>query len=93
LGVNESRLRSAEAIGNPWCLVCVASSLLHLTCLPAVPHRTTGLIQTLGDACRQQGRALLQRLLVFVHDQWSPGVTADHVLARIFAKQQGIVLL
>jgi hypothetical protein len=34
LGFNEYRLRSAEAIGKHWCLVFVASSLLHLTCLP-----------------------------------------------------------
>jgi hypothetical protein len=93
LGFNEYRMRSAEAIGKHWCLVFVAYSLLHLTCLPAVPDRTKGLIQTIGDACRQQGRALLQRLLVFVHDQLSQGVTADHVFARIFAKQQGIVLV
>ena len=65
LGFNASRMRSAEAIGTHWCLVCVAYSLLHLTCLPAVPERTRGLIQTLGDACRQQGRALIQQLLVW----------------------------
>ena len=53
-------MRSTEAIGKHWCLVFVAYSLLHLTCLPAVPDRTKGLIQTIGDACRQQGRALLQ---------------------------------
>jgi hypothetical protein len=93
LGFNEYRMRSAEAIGKHWCLVFVAYSLLHLTCLPAVPDRTKGLIQTIGDACRQQGRVLLQRLLVFVHDQLSHGITADHVFARIFAKQQGIVLV
>jgi hypothetical protein len=93
LGFNEDRMRSVAAMGKPWCLVVVASSLLHLTCRPAVPDRTTGLIQTIGDACRQQGRALLQRLLVCVHDQLSQGVTADHVFARIFAKQQGIVLV
>ena len=93
LGLNGYRMRSIEAIGKHWCLVFVAYSLLHLTCLPAVPDRTKGLIQTIGDACRQQGRVLLQRLLVFVHDQLSQGVTADHVFARIFAKQQGIVLV
>ncbi len=69
LGFHESRMRSAEAIGKHWCLVCVASSLLHLTCLPAGPGRARSLIHTIGDACRQQGRALLQKLLVFVHDQ------------------------
>jgi hypothetical protein len=84
-------MRSIEAIGKHWCLVFVAYSLLHLTCLPAVPDRTKGLIQTLGDACRQQGRALLQRLLVFVHDQLSHGATVDHLFGQLFAKQRGMV--
>ena len=91
LGLNEYRMRSIEAIGKHWCLVFVAYSLLHLTCLPAVPDRTKGLIQTIGDACRQQGRALLQRLLLFVHEQLSHGVTADHLFAQLFAKQRGLV--
>jgi hypothetical protein len=93
LGVNEYRMRSAEAFGKHWCLVFVADSLWHLTCLPAVPDRTKGLIHTSGDAGRQQGRAVLQRLLVFVHDPWSQGATADHVFAQLFAKQRGIVLI
>ena len=91
LGFNEYRIRSAEAIGKHWCLVFVAYSLLHLTCLPAGPDRTKSLIQTIGDACRQQGRALLQRLLVFVHDRLSQGAPIDHVFAQVFAKQRGIV--
>jgi hypothetical protein len=91
LGFDADRMRSTEAIGKHWCLVFVASSLLHLTCLPAVPARTRGLIQTIGDACRQQGRALIQKLLRFVHDQLSHGVTADHVFAQLFAKQRGMV--
>jgi hypothetical protein len=93
LGFNEYRMRSAEAIGKHWCLVFVAYSLLHLTCLPAVPGRTWGLIQTIGDACRQQGRALLQRLLLFVHDQLSHGATVAQVFTQVFAKQQGEVLV
>ena len=91
LGFNEYRMRSIEAIGKHWCLVFVAYSLLHLTCLPAVPDGTQGLIQTLGDACRQQGRALLQRLLVFVHDQLSHGATVDHLFGQLCAKQRGMV--
>jgi DDE superfamily endonuclease len=91
LGLNGYRMRSIEAIGKHWCLVFVAYSLLHLTCLPAVPDRTKGLIQTIGDACRQQGRALLQRLLLFVHEQLSHGVTVDHLFAQLFAKQRGLV--
>jgi hypothetical protein len=93
LGFNEYRMRSAEAIGKHWCLVFVAYSLVHLTCLPTVPDRTRGLIQTIGDACRQQGRALLQHLLVFVHDQLSRGATIDHVFSRLFAKQRAIALV
>jgi hypothetical protein len=93
LGFNEYRIRSAEAMGKHWCLVFVAYALLHLTCLPAVPDRTKGLIHTLGDACRQQGRALLQRLLLFVHDQLSQGALIDQVFAQVFAKQQGMVLV
>jgi hypothetical protein len=91
LGLNGYRMRSIEAIGKHWCLVFVAYSLLHLACLPAVPDRTQGLIQTIGDACRQQGRVLLQRLLLFVHEQLSHGVTADHLFAQLFAKQRGLV--
>jgi DDE superfamily endonuclease len=90
LGFNAYRMRSTEAIGKHWCLVFVAYSLLHLTCLPTVPDRTKSLIQSIGDACRQQGRALLQGLLGFVHDQLSHGSTVDHVFARLFAKQRGI---
>ena len=93
LGFNEYRMRSAEAIGKHWCLVFVAYSLLHLTCLPAVPDRTKHLIQSIGDACRQQGRAGLQRLLVFVHDQLSHGATVDHLFGQLFAKQRGMVLV
>jgi hypothetical protein len=93
LGFNEYRMRSIEAIGKHWCLVFVAYSLLHLTCLPTGSDRTRGLIQTIGDACRQQGRALLQRLLLFVHEQLSRGVRVDQVFAQIFAKQRAIVLV
>src|SRR5215475_7517225 len=91
LGFNEYRMRSTEAIGKHWCLVFVAYSLLHLTCLPARPERTGSLIQTLGDACRHQGRALLQQLLLFVHDQLSRGATIDHVFGLLFAKQRAMV--
>jgi DDE superfamily endonuclease len=91
LGFNEYRMRSIEAIGKHWCLVFVAYSLLHLTCLPTGSDRTRGLIQTIGDACRQQGRAVLQRLLVFVHDQLSQGAQVDRVFERLFARQRGMV--
>ena len=91
LGCNEDRMRSAEAIGKHWCLVFAAYSLLPLTCLPAVPDRTKNLSQAIGDACRPQGRALLQQLLVFVHDRLSSGVTVDHVFAYLCAQKRGRV--
>ena len=84
-------MRSAAALGNHWCLGFVASSLWHLTCRPAVPERTQGLIHTSGDACRQQGRALMQPRLVFVHQRLSQGPPADHGFAQVCAKQQGMV--
>jgi hypothetical protein len=90
LGCNDYRMRSAEAMGKHGCLVVVASSRLHVTCRPAGPDRTRGLIHTLGDACRQQGRALLQKLLVFAHDQLSHGATIDQLfgLLRTFGERQ-----
>jgi hypothetical protein len=91
LGLNEYRMRSAEAMGKQWCLGFVAYSLLHLTCLPAGPGRTWGLLRTIGDACRQQARALLQKLLIFVHDQLSQGAPMDQVFAQVFAKPRGMV--
>jgi hypothetical protein len=93
LGCNEYRMRRAAAIGTHGCLVVVASALWPLTCLPAGPERTKGLIHTLGDACRQQGRAVLQRRLRFVHDPWSHGTTVAQVFTQFFAKQQGTVLV
>jgi hypothetical protein len=93
LGFHEYRMRSAEAIGKHWGLVCVAYSLLHLTCLPAGPDRTRGLIPTMGAACRQQGRALLQSLLVCVHAQLSPGASIAQVVDQLFAMQRGEVLV
>jgi hypothetical protein len=92
LGFNAYRMRSAEAIGKPWCVVFVAYALWHLTCLPAGPDRTQGLIHTMGDACRQQGRMLLQKLLLFVHERLANGITPDHLFAQLFAKQRGMVL-
>jgi hypothetical protein len=79
-GFNDYRMRSAEAIGTQGGLVVVAYALVHLTGLPTVPDRTRDLIHTMGDACRQPGRALLQKLLGFAHDHRSHGTTAEDIL-------------
>jgi DDE superfamily endonuclease len=93
LGFNAYRMRRIEAMGKHWCVVFVADSLWHLTCLPTGSERTRGLIQPMGDACRQQGRALLHRLWLFVHEQLSRGVQVDQLLAQILAKPRAIVLV
>jgi hypothetical protein len=93
LGFKEYRMRRAEAIGKHWGLVVVAYALLHLTCRPAGPGRLQGLIHPIGDACRPPGRAVLQKLLVFVHDQLSQGAPIDQVVAQVFAKQRGMALV
>jgi len=68
LGLDEYRMRSAEAIQKHWCLVFVAYSLLHLACLPTslIPGKGKILshpIKTIGEVCRQQGQRLIEELM------------------------------
>lgn len=91
LGLDEYRMRNAEAIQKHWCLVFVAYSFLHLDCLPPSPTKGNLPIKTIGEACRQQAQALIQALLLDVHDQLQQGRSAPDVFARLFAKQ-GVVL-
>jgi len=88
LGLDEYRMRNAEAIGKHWCLVFVAYSLLHLDCLPPSPTKSGLPIKTIGEACRQQAQALIQALLLWVHERLQRGQKPDEVFAYLFAKQQ-----
>ena len=88
LGLDEYRMRSAEAIQKHWSLVFVAYSFLHLDCLQssfdsksALPHKT------IGEACRQQASALIQALILSVHHALSEGESIETVFQRLFAKQ------
>lgn len=92
LGLAEYRMRSAEAIGKHWCLVFVAYSFLHLECLPPSPTKGNLPTKTIGEACRHQAQALLQKLLLYVHDQLCQGAKIAEVFATVFAKQ-GVVLV
>ena len=92
LGCNEDRRRSAEAMGQHGGLVVVAASRRHVTCLPAGPDRTRGLLHTRGDAWRQQGRAVRQNRWGLAQDPWSHGATLDQLCGPIFATQRGLVL-
>jgi hypothetical protein len=91
LGLDEYRMRHAEAIQKHWCLVFVAYSLLHLDCLPPSPTKSCLPLKTIGEACRQQAQALIQALILQTHERLQQGHKAQDVFARLFAKQQVMV--
>jgi len=90
LGLDTYRMRSAEAIEKHWCLVFVAYSFLHLACLPPPLAHGVVPLRTIGEVCRQQTVALLQKLLLYTHDRLLGGVTIEDVLTSLFAKHQGL---
>ena len=81
-------MRSAEAIGKHWCLVFVAYSFLHLTCLRSSLAKGSNPVKTIGEACRQQAQVLIEQLLLYVHERLLNGQTAEAVFAHLFAKQR-----
>ena len=87
LGLNEYRMRSAEAIKKHGCLVCVAYSFLHLACLPPPLIRASLPVKTIGEACRQQAQALIEAVILYAHEQLQRGQHVIEVFARLFAKQ------
>lgn len=87
LGLNEYRMRSAEAIKNHWCLVFVAYSFLHLACLPPAVTKVSLPVKTIGEACRQQAQALIEAVILYAHGQLQRGQQAKEVFARLFVKQ------
>jgi SRSO17 transposase len=93
LGLDEYRMRDAEAIQKHWCLVFVAYSLLHLDCLPPSPTKSRLPIKTIGEACRQQAQALIETLILQTHKRLQQGQPAHEVLALLFAKQQVIAAI
>src|SRR6266851_1614608 len=88
LGLDEYRMRSAEAIGKHWCLVFVAYSFVHLDCLPPSPTKGNRPLKTIGEACRQQAQALVQALILYAHERLQLGQRAEDLFASLFAKQQ-----
>jgi hypothetical protein len=91
LGLDTYRMRNAEAIGKHWCLVFVAYSLLHLDCLPPSPTKGSFPLKTIGEACRQQAQALMQALILYVHERLQLGQKAEDLFAYVFAKQQTVM--
>ena len=88
LGLDEYRMRNAEAIGKHWCLVFVAYSFLHLDCLPPSPTKGSFPVKTIGEACRQQAQALMQALILYAHERLQLGQRAEDIFAYLFVKQQ-----
>lgn len=93
LGLDEYRMRTAEALQKHWGLVFVAYSLLHLDCLPPSPVEGKGQgpahpVKTIGEACRQQAQALIEALILGAHDLLQQGQPAAEVFAKLFAKQR-----
>jgi hypothetical protein len=81
-------MRTAEAFQKHWSLVFVAYSFLRLNCLelshvkgPALP------LKSIGEVCRQQGQALVQSLILMVHDFLNAGESVDNVFRLLFSKQ------
>jgi SRSO17 transposase len=91
LGLDEYRMRNAEAIGKHWCLVFVAYSLLHLDCLSPSPTKGSSPLKTIGEACRQQAQALIQALILYAHERLQLGQSAEDIFAHLFAKQQTVI--
>jgi SRSO17 transposase len=91
LGLDEYRMRNAEAIKKHWCLVYVAYSFLHLDCLPPSPTKGSLPLKTIGEACRQQAQALIEALILYAHEQLQRGQQAVDIFATLFAKQQPVM--
>jgi hypothetical protein len=87
LGFDEYLMRDAEAIGKHWCLVFVAYSLLHLDCLPSPLTKEQQPIKSIGEACRQQARALIEALIIKAHKMIQNGKDAKAVFDSLFSKQ------
>lgn len=89
LGLNEYRMRKAEAIKKHWCLVLVAYWMLRLDCLRASPIKEKlHPIKTIGEVCRQQGQAVMESLIMYSHKLLIEGKSATEVFSNLFAKQR-----
>ncbi len=88
LGLDEYRMRFAEAIQKHWSLVFVAYSFLHLDCLAAsLPKKSSLPLKSIGEAVRLQTQSLIQDLILFAHDALLKGQSVQQLFAFLFAKQ------
>lgn len=87
LGLDEYRMRNAEAMPNHGCLVCVAYACLPRDCLPSSPTTGSFPVKTIGEACRQQAQALIEGLILSAHKCLALGQRAEDLFTSLFAKQ------
>ena len=92
LGLDEYLMRNAEAIGKHWCLVFVAYSLLHLDCLPPSLAQGDLPIKSIGEACRQQAQALIEKLILYTHERLQQGHEMQVIFTDLFAKQRAAAI-
>lgn len=91
LGLDEYRMRLAEAIQKHWSLVFVAYSFLHLDCLAAsLTKNLSRPLQSIGDASRRQAQSLIQDLILFAHHALLNGQSVQQLFTFLFAKQQAL---
>lgn len=89
LGLNEYRMRTAQAFQKHWSLVFVAYSFLHLDCLTAsLPKKQSLPYQSIGQAARQQAQFLIQDLLLYATNSLTSGHSVQQLFHTLFAKQQ-----
>lgn len=89
LGLDEYRMRTAQAFQKHWSLVFVAYSLLHLDCLTAsLSKKQSDPIKSIGEAARQQAMFLIQDLLLYAHGVIESGQSVHHLFEILFAKQK-----
>ncbi len=88
LGLDDYRMRDIKAIQKHWSLVFVAYSFLHLDCLPNSHGQKSAFpSKSLGQAVRQQGRFVIEALIMHAHRLISQGQSANEVFKSLFAKQ------
>ncbi len=92
LGLADYRMRSAKAIEKHWCLVFVAYSFLHLECLAPSPTKGSSPVKTIGEACRQQAQALLQKFVLDIHERLLHGAKIDEVFTTVFSKHTAVLV-
>lgn len=90
LGLDEYRMRSADAIGKHWALLFVAYSFLHLDCLPNSSGKRHFMSPTssIGQAIRRQQKATIEALILHAHHLLQTGKQANEVIDSLFAKQR-----